>query len=127
MKHQSEPAENDQNREPDNFWGAARVYDICVITAANEYQAQGYQEQLKWRINKGYLPEEIKAILSKISHLIHDAKLLGVGGGGFLFMATQGVEQTQQIRGILEERPPNDRARFFDFDIEQDGLKVSVL
>nr|MBC8228137.1 hypothetical protein [bacterium] len=71
--------------------------------------------------------EEIEAILSKISHLIHGAKLLGAGGGGFLFMGTKGVEQTQQIREVLRENPPNDRARFFDFDIDPDGLKVNVL
>ena len=84
-----------------------------------------------WELNKTLDPgtsnEEIEAILGKISHLIHGAKLLGAGGGGFLFMVTKGVEQTQQIRKILRENPPNDRARFFDFDIDQDGLKVSVL
>jgi galactokinase/mevalonate kinase-like predicted kinase len=84
-----------------------------------------------WELNKTLDPgtsnEEIEAILGKISHLIHGAKLLGAGGGGFLFMVTKGVEQTQQVRKILRENPPNDRARFFDFYIDQDGLKVSVL
>ena len=84
-----------------------------------------------WELNKTLNPgtsnEEIEAILSKISHLIHGAKLLGAGGGGFLFMVTKGVEQTQQIREVLRENPPNDRARFFDFDIDPDGLKVNVL
>ena len=84
-----------------------------------------------WELNKTLDPgtsnEEIEAILSKISHLVHGAKLLGAGGGGFLFMVTKGVEQTQQLREILTENPPNDRARFFDLDIDPDGLKVSVL
>ena len=40
-----------------------KEYDICIITAANEYQAQGYREQLKWRINKGYLPEETEFLV----------------------------------------------------------------
>ena len=40
-----------------------KEYDICVITAANEHQAQGYQEQLRWRINKGYLPEETEFLV----------------------------------------------------------------
>jgi len=31
------------------------------------------------------------------------------------------------IREILEKEPPNDRARFFDFDVDQGGLKVNVL
>ena len=26
-----------------------KEYGICVITAANNHQAKGYQEQLRWR------------------------------------------------------------------------------
>ena len=43
-----------------------------------------------WELNKTLDPgtsnEEIEAILSKISYLIYGVKLLGAGGGGFLFM-----------------------------------------
>ena len=84
-----------------------------------------------WELNKvldpGTSNEDIEAILNSISHLIHGAKLLGAGGGGFLFMVTKGTEQTERVREILEKSPPNDRARFFDFDVDQDGLRVSVL
>ena len=84
-----------------------------------------------WELNKTLDPgtsnEEIEAILSKILHLIHGAKLLGAGGGGFFFMVTRGIQQTRKIRRILGENPPNDKARFFDFDIDVDGLKVNVL
>ncbi len=84
-----------------------------------------------WRLNKTLDPgtsnQEIEAILDRISHLIHGAKLLGAGGGGFLFMVAKGSEQSKKVKEILEEYPPNDRARFFDFDVDQDGLKVSVL
>ena len=40
-----------------------KVYDICVITAANNHQAQGYREQLKWRISKGGLPGETEFLV----------------------------------------------------------------
>ena len=84
-----------------------------------------------WELNKtldsGTSNEDIEAILSKISHLIHGAKLLGAGGGGFLFMVTKGERETQEIRRILVDYPPNDRSRFFDFDVDQYGLKISVL
>ena len=84
-----------------------------------------------WKLNKildpGTSNENIEGMLSKIVHLIDGAKLLGAGGGGFLFIVTKGPEQTRQVKEILTENPPNDRARFFDFDIDQDGLKVSVL
>ena len=84
-----------------------------------------------WELNKTLDPgtsnEEIESILEKISHLVHGTKLLGAGGGGFLFIVTKGVEQSQKVRKILEKTPPNDRARFFDFDIDLEGLKLSVL
>ena len=84
-----------------------------------------------WELNKTLDPgtsnEEIEAILSKISHLVHGAKLLGAGGGGFLFMVTKGISETRKVKQILTDEPPNSRARFFDFDIDPDGLKVSVL
>jgi len=84
-----------------------------------------------WELNKALDPgtsnEDIEAILSKVSHLISGAKLMGAGGGGFLFMITKEVGQSQELRKILEEAPPNDMARFFDFSVGQDGLKVCIL
>ena len=84
-----------------------------------------------WELNKTLDPgtsnEEIEAILSKISHLIHGAKLLGAGGGGFLFIVTKGTVEAQKVKQILTEEPPNDRARFFDFHVDAEGLKINVL
>jgi fucokinase len=84
-----------------------------------------------WKLNKTMDPgtsnQEIESILSRVSHLLHGAKLLGAGGGGFLFMVTKGPEQSQKVKEILEKRTPNHRARFFDFEIDQGGLKVFVL
>ncbi len=84
-----------------------------------------------WELNKTLDPgtsnEEIEAILGRISHLIHGAKLLGAGGGGFFFIVTRGIEESQKVRQILKDEPPNERARFFDFEVDPEGLKISVL
>jgi len=84
-----------------------------------------------WELNKTLDPgtsnEEIEAILSKISHLIYGAKLLGAGGGGFLFMVTKGIEEARKIKQILTGEPTNERARFFDFDVDAEGIKINVL
>jgi galactokinase/mevalonate kinase-like predicted kinase len=84
-----------------------------------------------WELNKTLDPEtsneNIEYIIEKISHLIYGVKLLGAGGGGFLFIVTKGAEQSYKIKEILEKEPPNDRARFFDFEIDHGGLKISVL
>jgi len=80
-----------------------------------------------WELNKTLDPgtsnEKIEAILEKITGLIHGAKLLGAGGGGFLFMVTKGIEEAREVRQILTDEPPNERARFFDFDVDDEGLK----
>ncbi len=84
-----------------------------------------------WELNKTLDPgtsnEDIEAILGEVSHLVHGVKLLGAGGGGFLFMVTKEAGQSQELRKILTETPPNDRARFFDFGVERSGLTVNVL
>lgn len=84
-----------------------------------------------WKLNKTLDPgtsnDDIEAMLDSISHLIHGGKLLGAGGGGFLFVVTKGVEESQEIKKILTKGAPNNRARFFDFEVDPDGLKVSVL
>jgi fucokinase len=84
-----------------------------------------------WKLNKTMDPgtsnQKIESILSRVSHLLHGAKLLGAGGGGFLFMVTRGGEHSQEVVRILTDEPPNAQARFFDFDVDREGLKVTVL
>jgi len=107
---------------------------LSIISNPNGYKSAENaidNDMSIWELSKTLDPgtsnEDIESILQEISHLVHGAKLLGAGGGGFLFMVTKGVRQIQQIIEILVENPPNNRVRFFDFDIDQDGLKVSVL
>ena len=84
-----------------------------------------------WELSKTLDPgtsnEDIEAILNTLSHLVSGAKLLGVGGGGFLFIIAKDISQAQKAKWILTDKPPNDRARFLDFDINQEGLRISVL
>ena len=38
-------------------------YDVCVITAANNYQAKGYQKQLRWRKDRSVIPENTEFLV----------------------------------------------------------------
>ena len=84
-----------------------------------------------WELNKGLdegsTTEHIEALLARIAQDIRGAKLLGAGGGGFLFIVSKSISHTQRIKQILTEHPPNERARFFNFDVEPGGMQVSVL
>jgi hypothetical protein len=42
-------------------------------------------------------------------------------------MITRSRNATEKVRQTLEKRPPNEHARFFDFDVDAQGLKVTVL
>ncbi len=84
-----------------------------------------------WELNKvldpGTTNDEIEKVLDMISPHIYGAKLLGAGGGGFFFIVTKGAKQSQIVKSILENDPPNHRARFYNFDIDMGGLKINVL
>ena len=83
--------------------------------------------ELNKRLDEGATTEHIEDLLASISPEIHGAKLLGAGGGGFLFIVSKSAFHTQRIKQILTENPPNARARFFDFDVDPKGMLVSVL
>jgi galactokinase/mevalonate kinase-like predicted kinase len=69
---------------------------------------------------------EIEELLARIRPHIYGAKLLGAGGGGFLFLVARSSADAAHIARLLDESPPNERARFFDFQVSDCGLAVSV-
>jgi len=91
----------------------------------------GHKIHLAWTLNKrldqGQTTAEIEGILSRVDDYLLGAKLLGAGGGGFIFMVAKDREASNRIQNELVENPANERARFFDFDIEAQGMKISVL
>jgi galactokinase/mevalonate kinase-like predicted kinase len=53
-------------------------------------------------------------------------RICGAGGGGFLFVISKSPEDARWIRETLEKEPPNERARFFEYEINGKGLEVSA-
>ena len=51
----------------------------------------------------------------------------GAGGGGFILLVAKDAAAARKIRDYLSANPPNPLARFFEFDVDQTGLKVTVL
>ncbi len=84
-----------------------------------------------WALNKtldqGQTTKVVEAILRRIDDWMLGAKLLGAGGGGFLFIVAKDRRAAARIRAELEASPPNARARFFDFDVDEQGMRLSVL
>ncbi len=85
---------------------------------------------LAWELKKDIDPnsttEDIERILERVQAHIYGATLLGAGAGGFLLMVCRSNKDAGRIKKELKENPPNDRARFFDFSVSSEGLKLTV-
>lgn len=69
----------------------------------------------------------IEKLLNAVAQETQAALLPGAGGGGFIFIMAKSAAAAARIRLTFEANPPNAHARFFDFGVDQQGLKVTVL
>jgi galactokinase/mevalonate kinase-like predicted kinase len=83
--------------------------------------------ELKKAIDPGSTNAGVEAILSRVAGETEACLLPGAGGGGFVFMIAKSQAAAHRIRASLEKDPPNAAARFFDFAVDDGGLKVTVL
>ncbi len=81
--------------------------------------------QLNQQLDSGTNVPDVQAILDTCGDDLAAAKLLGAGGGGYLFMIASSDESASRIRARLEKTPPNDRARFVDMTISDTGLHIT--
>jgi galactokinase/mevalonate kinase-like predicted kinase len=90
----------------------------------------GHLLDVAWQLNKQLDPNssnnEIELLFNRVRPFIYGTKLLGAGGGGFMLMICKSAKDAYSVREMLEAEPPNERARFFDFDISNEGLTVTV-
>jgi len=82
---------------------------------------------LKKQIDPGSTNAHIEVLLRRVEAQTLAALLPGAGGGGFIFLIAKSAAAAERIRRAFEAKPPNAHARFFDFDVDQQGLKVTVL
>ena len=81
--------------------------------------------QLNQQLDQGTNPPAVQEILERISDDLAAAKLLGAGGGGYLFMIANDADSALRIRETLEKHPPNEGARFVEFSVSETGLQVT--
>ncbi len=83
-----------------------------------------------WRQNKQLDPDSTNAAVEQIIEIISPytagVKLLGAGGGGFMLICAKTSADAGIIRDRLNSCPPNQRARFFDYTVNNTGLTVTV-
>jgi len=81
--------------------------------------------ELNQRLDPGTNPPEVRRILQPVEPLLSGMKLLGAGGGGYLLMLAKDGQSAGQIRQILENDPPNPRARFVEVSLSRGGLQIT--
>ena len=103
---------------------------IAEAMLRKDMPAFGRLVDTAWQLNKQLDPnstnEQIEEVFARIEPHIYGAKLLGAGGGGFMLMVCKSPQDALQIRTKLQDNPPNDRSRFFDFNVNNRGLVVTV-
>jgi galactokinase/mevalonate kinase-like predicted kinase len=94
-----------------------------------DYELTGKMVAHSWKLNNlldpGTNTPEIQSVIGKIQDLTYGLKLLGAGGGGYLLICAKDHLAAKRIKEMLTSQPPNNRARFVDMTISEDGLVVS--
>lgn len=83
----------------------------------------------QWRLTQILCPdatnEQVEELLDRVRPFTNSARLIGAGSGGFMLMLCKSPLDAVRLRADLEARPLNECSRFFDFDINNEGLKVT--
>lgn len=122
-------------RDPDVLQTVTDLKESAVATkeALDAQDIDGFARgvsrywELKKRIDPGSTNTPIEALLKSVERETLAALLPGAGGGGFIFMVAKSAAAAGRIRKTFLAHPPNAHARFFDFDIDRQGLKITVL
>ena len=85
---------------------------------------------MTWRLKRqtggSITTSSIDALYEKgISAGALGGKLLGAGGGGFLYMVAKDPDAAMRIRRTLTDNPPNPRARFVEMTLSRIGQQIS--
>jgi len=110
------------------------IHQVAKQTAEalsrKDLKAYGEWVAKAWQLNKQLDPNstnpEVEEVFQRIQPHVHGAKLLGAGGGGFLFMVCKSVQDAHALKAELDMHPTNERARFFRYNINTHGLTVTV-
>ncbi len=105
------------------------AYDTFDILQRNDFKGMCNAINTTWRQNQlldgGTNPLEIQKLIHLFKDYTSAYKLPGAGGGGYLFIVAKDPEAAGKIRNILNENPPNSRARFVDLNLSKTGFQVT--
>ncbi|WP_168442648.1 bifunctional fucokinase/fucose-1-phosphate guanylyltransferase [Pontiella desulfatans] len=110
--------------------GIARTAVFCHdAIQRDDFEAFTEAVHRSWTLNRqldsGTNPDGVQEILDIAGGDLAAAKLLGAGGGGYLYMIANDADAALRIKERLESNPPNAGARFVEFALSETGLQVT--
>ena len=103
--------------------------NTSATLSAKDFEGLGRNIKRSWELNQrldaGTNTPEIQQLINRVAPWSVGHKLLGAGGGGFMFIMAGDEKAANQIRHELITNPVNHRARFVDFSISNTGLQVT--
>ncbi len=78
------------------------------------------------RIHPGTTTDAVEHILRETAGLYVGMKLLGAGGGGYALFLSEDVSRADALRERLDAHCEGGNARIVDFEVNHDGLQISV-
>jgi galactokinase/mevalonate kinase-like predicted kinase len=79
----------------------------------------------KQRLDKGTNPPAIEKIIALVKDYTLGFELPGAGGGGYVYLIAKDAEAAVDIKRILHENPPNNKARFVEMSISHTGMQIT--
>jgi len=110
-----------------------RIHEFPSIISnamlSKDIQKFGEAVDKGWDLKKEIDPESTNERIEKMVQIfapyIHGATMLGAGGGGFILLVCKSAKNALRCKETIEKDPPNERTRFFDFSINNEGLDIS--
>lgn len=81
--------------------------------------------ELNCRLDSGTAPQQVEALCSRIDDLCLGYKLLGAGGGGFMYMVAKDPEAVLRLRSMLNANPLTPSARFVEMTLSDTGMQIT--
>ncbi len=100
---------------------AVRRRDAAAFAAA----INGYWRDKKL-LDPGSTNDRVEELAARIGRHASAVTLTGAGGGGFMFILAKSRAAASRIRAELTGDAPTSTARFYDFDISEDGLSLEA-
>jgi galactokinase/mevalonate kinase-like predicted kinase len=106
------------------------AHSVADAMARKDAAVFGHYVDAAWELQKRLCAdvtnEAIESLLARMRPFVHGMRISGAGSGGFLLMICRSPRHAAEAREELEREPLNERARFFDYEINHAGLEVTT-